>query len=72
MEKNDRRQVSLAGIGLIGAGAVLGLTLAAPASAAPPDNPRSGVAEAVVEQQTAPIIEQQTPKAAEHQDDDPQ
>lgn len=37
MEKPDRRPVSLAGLGLIGAGAVLGLTLAAPASAAPPD-----------------------------------
>ena len=72
MEKNDRRQVSLAGIGLIGAGAVLGLTLAAPASAAPPDNSRSGVAESVVEQQAAPIIEPRTPKAAEQQDDDPQ
>jgi hypothetical protein len=34
MEKPDRRPVSLAGLGLIGAGAVLGLALAAPASGA--------------------------------------
>jgi hypothetical protein len=40
MEKPDRRPVSLAGLGLISAGAVLGLTLAAPASAAPSDTPR--------------------------------
>jgi hypothetical protein len=40
MEKPDRRPVSLAGLGLISAGAVLGLALAAPASAAPTDNPR--------------------------------
>jgi hypothetical protein len=35
MEKPDRRPVSLAGLGLISAGAVLGLALATPASAAP-------------------------------------
>jgi hypothetical protein len=40
MEKPQRRPVSLAGIGLISAGAVLGLALAAPASAAPSDTPR--------------------------------
>jgi hypothetical protein len=44
MEKSDRRQISLAGLGLIGAGAVLGLTLASPATAAPPDNPRPAAA----------------------------
>ena len=37
MEKPDRRPVSLAGLGLISAGAVLGLALATPASAAPSD-----------------------------------
>jgi hypothetical protein len=37
MEKPQRRPVSLAGIGLISAGAVLGLALAAPAQAARPD-----------------------------------
>jgi hypothetical protein len=72
MEKNERRPVSLAGIGLIGAGAVLGLTLAAPATAAPSENPRSSVAEAVVEQQAAPVIEPKAPKATEQQDDDAQ
>ncbi|MGX6602665.1 hypothetical protein ACWKSP_11075 [Micromonosporaceae bacterium Da 78-11] len=40
MEKPDRRPVSLAGLGLIGAGAVLGLALSAPAAAAPSDTPR--------------------------------
>ncbi|BCY05730.1 hypothetical protein [Actinoplanes sp. L3-i22] len=48
MEKSDLRQVSLAGLRLIGAGAVLGLALAAPASsaqAAPPRPPASPVAE---------------------------
>lgn len=44
MEKSDRRQISLAGLGLIGAGAVLGLTLASPATAAPPDNARPAAA----------------------------
>jgi hypothetical protein len=38
MEKSDRRPVSLAGIGLISAGAVLGLTLAGPAAVTPADN----------------------------------
>jgi hypothetical protein len=38
VEKQDRRPVSLAGLGLIGAGAVLGLTLAGPAAAAPPSS----------------------------------
>jgi hypothetical protein len=40
MEKPQRRPVSLAGLGLISAGAVLGLTLATPASAAPQTQPR--------------------------------
>jgi hypothetical protein len=44
MEKTDRRPVSFAGLGLIGAGAVLGLALATPASAAPPDTSRSSAA----------------------------
>lgn len=40
MEKPARRPISLAGLGLIGAGAVLGLALAAPAAATPSDPPR--------------------------------
>ena len=40
MEKPQRRPVSLAGLGLISAGAVLGLTLATPASATPQAAPR--------------------------------
>jgi uncharacterized protein (DUF1501 family) len=36
----ERRSVSLAGLGLIGAGAVLGLALAVPASASAADNAR--------------------------------
>ena len=40
MEKPQRRPVSLAGLGLISAGAVLGLTLATPASAGPQSSPR--------------------------------
>jgi hypothetical protein len=40
MEKSERRPVSLAGLGLISAGAVLGLALAGPAQAAPTDSPR--------------------------------
>jgi hypothetical protein len=39
MEKPERGPVSLAWIGLIGAGAILGLALAAPAQAAPADQP---------------------------------
>jgi hypothetical protein len=46
MEKPDRRPVSLAGLGLISAGAVLGLALAAPAAAAPSDPSRSEAAPA--------------------------
>lgn len=49
MEKRERRPVSLAGIGLISAGAILGLALATPASAAPSDTPRP---------EPKPIIEQ--------------
>lgn len=41
MEKSERRPVSLAGLGLISAGAVLGLTLASPASAAPAEKPKA-------------------------------
>ena len=40
MEKPVRRPISLAGLSLIGAGAVLGLALAAPAAASPTDSPR--------------------------------
>jgi hypothetical protein len=40
VQKSDRRPVSLAGLSLIGAGAVLGLALAAPAAASAPDAPR--------------------------------
>jgi hypothetical protein len=46
MEKPDRRPVSLAGLALVGAGAVLGLALAAPATAAPSDPPRPDAAPA--------------------------
>ena len=49
MEKRERRPISLAGIGLISAGAVLGLALATPAQAAPSDTPRP---------EPKPIIEQ--------------
>jgi hypothetical protein len=49
MEKRERRPVSLAGIGLISAGAVLGLALAAPAQASPSDPPRP---------EPKPVIEQ--------------
>jgi hypothetical protein len=48
MDKSERRQVSLAGLRLIGAGAVLGLALAAPVSpvqAAPPRADAAPVAE---------------------------
>ena len=50
MEKPDRRPVSLAGLGLITAGAVLGLALTTPASDRPSPSPsrspsRSPVAE---------------------------
>ncbi|GAA2685326.1 MULTISPECIES: hypothetical protein [Actinoplanes] len=48
MEKSERRQVSLAGLRLIGAGAVLGLALVAPispAQAAPPRADAAPVAE---------------------------
>jgi hypothetical protein len=39
-KKSERRPVSLAGLGLISAGAVLGLALATPASATPADTPK--------------------------------
>ena len=39
MEKLERRPISLAGLGLIATGAVLGLALATPAAAAPTDPP---------------------------------
>ena len=41
MEKPETKRVSLAGLGLLSAGAVLGIALATPASAASPDTPRS-------------------------------
>ena len=57
MEKSDRRPVSLsaslAGLRLIGAGAVLGLTLAVPASPAQADPPRPPA---------APAAEHETPE----------
>ena len=40
MEKPHTKRVSLAGLGLLGAGAVLGIALATPASAASADSPR--------------------------------
>jgi hypothetical protein len=40
MEKAERRPVVLAGLGLISAGAVLGLALSTPAQAAPTDTSR--------------------------------
>ena len=40
MDKPDRRPISLTGLGLISAGAVLGLALATPAAATPSDTPR--------------------------------
>jgi len=51
MEKPHTKRVSLAGLGLLGAGAVLGIALATPASAAsaddahPPSPPASPVVE---------------------------
>ena len=49
MEKPQRRPVSLAGLGLISAGTVLGLTLATPASAAPQAPPRPDTTAAPVD-----------------------
>lgn len=40
MEKPDRRPISLTGLGLISAGAVLGLALSTPAAAALTDTPQ--------------------------------
>ena len=40
MEKPETKRVSLAGLGLLSAGAVLGIALATPAAAASPDNAR--------------------------------
>ncbi|MFI5890761.1 hypothetical protein ACIA5D_11660 [Actinoplanes sp. NPDC051513] len=40
MEKPETRKVSLAGLGLLSAGAVLGIALATPASAATSDDAR--------------------------------
>ncbi|GIE86770.1 hypothetical protein [Actinoplanes regularis] len=53
MESSDLRQVSLAGLRLIGAGAVLGLALAAPASPA----------QAAPRPDAAPVAEHDTPKS---------
>ncbi|MEV6299463.1 hypothetical protein AB0M02_08670 [Actinoplanes sp. NPDC051861] len=47
MEKPERRPVSLAGLRLIGAGAVLGLALAVPASPAQAETPRPPAAPTV-------------------------
>jgi hypothetical protein len=41
MDKPETRRISLAGLGLISAGAVLGIALATPASATPSDDARS-------------------------------
>jgi hypothetical protein len=51
----DRRTVSLAGLGLAGAGAVLGLALAVPATAAAPDSPRPASTD------SAPVAEKDLP-----------
>jgi hypothetical protein len=40
MEKPETKRVSLAGLGLLSAGAVLGIALATQVSAASPDTPR--------------------------------
>ena len=53
MEKRDRRPVSLAGLGLIGAGAVLGLALSTPAAAAPSAPPRPDAAPAAEKKDVA-------------------
>jgi hypothetical protein len=50
MEKPERRPVSLTGLGLIGAGAILGLALATPAQAAPADTARPAPTPPVVQQ----------------------
>jgi hypothetical protein len=50
MEKPERRPVSLTGLGLIGAGAILGLALATPAQAAPGDTSRPVPRPPVVQQ----------------------
>ena len=53
----DRRPVSLAGLGLIGAGAVLGLALSAPAAAAgPTDSAR------VASTDSAPVVPPDQPE----------
>jgi hypothetical protein len=49
----DRRPVSLAGLRLIGAGAMLGLALAVPGAAAAPDSPRPT--------DSAPVVEKDRP-----------
>ena len=51
MEKPETRRVTLAGLGLISAGAVLGIALATPASAADSSRPPKPPASPVVEQQ---------------------
>ena len=53
----ERRPVSLAGLGLIGAGAVLGLALSAPAAAAgPTDSAR------VASTESAPVVQPDQPE----------
>jgi hypothetical protein len=55
VEKPDRRPISLAGLSLIGAGAVLGLALAVPAAASPDSSPRP------VRSDSATVAEQDHP-----------
>jgi hypothetical protein len=52
----DRRLVSLAGLSLVGAGAVLGLALAVPTTAAAPDSPRPASTD------PAPVVEKDLPE----------
>jgi hypothetical protein len=55
VEKPDRRPISLAGLSLIGAGAVLGVVLAVPTAASAADSPRP------VRSDSATVAEQDRP-----------
>ena len=55
MIQSERRSVSLAGLSLIGAGAVLGLALSVPATPASADNGRPAAAE------TSAVVEKDLP-----------
>ena len=55
MNPPERRSVSLAGLSLIGAGAVLGLALAVPASAAATDGARASTTD------SAQVVEKDHP-----------